>query len=215
MKPTSPLVITISRQLGCGGAHVGQELAKRLNIFYADREIIGQAAKQFFILEKDLESRDEKKLSLWKSFMRSLAVAPDAYVKPRALPPSDEALFKTESEIITRIAQERSAVIIGRCGSYILRDHPNHVSIFLHADMTFRKNRLQEFYALSEEAAAKMIARSDKERALYHRAVTGREWTDADRYDIAMATCKTGVDHCTEVILRYLELIGGKDVVRS
>jgi cytidylate kinase len=208
MKNTLPLVITISRQLGSGGAYVGQGLAKSLDIFYADREIISQAAKQYCVLEKDLESCDEKKLSFWQSFMRSLATAPDTYVKPQAMPPSDLALFKTESEIITRIANERSAVIIGRCGSYILRDHPNLVSIFLHAGITFRKNRLQKLYAISEDAALKMIAQSDKERALYHRTVTGQEWADARRYNLSIATDKIGVDQCVEFILKYLNLRG-------
>lgn len=200
------LVITISRQLGCGGAFVGKALARTLDIFYADREIIGEAAREFSMLEKDLESRDEKKMSFWQSFIRSLAVAPDAYVKPRVLPPSDDALFKSESEIIARIARERSAVIIGRCGSYILRDHPNHVSVFLHADRVFRKERLRTLYDLSEDAAEKMIAHSDKERASYHRTVTGQEWTDARRYDLALDTGKLAIDSCVTVILKYLDL---------
>lgn len=207
MKNTSPLAITISRQLGCGGAYVGQQLAKKLNVFYADREIISQAAKQFSVLEEDLTSRDEKKLSFWQSFLRAYAVAPDAYVEPRILPPSDHELFKTESEIISRIAKERSAVIIGRCGSYILRDHPNHISIFLHGNRTYRKSQIQKRYAVSEEAARKMIAQSDKERALYHRTVTGHEWVDARRYDISIDTSKIDFAKSTELIMKYLELI--------
>ena len=63
MKNTSPFAITISRQLGCGGAYVGQQLAKNLKIFYADREIISQAAKQLSVLKEELESCDEKVLS--------------------------------------------------------------------------------------------------------------------------------------------------------
>ncbi len=206
MENTSPMIITISRQLGSGGAYVGQELAKKLNISYADREIIDQAARHFSVLGEDLKSRDEKKLSFWQSFMRSLAVAPDAYVKPQALPPSDRALFETESEIITRIAGERSAVIIGRCGSHILRRHPHHISLFLHADIPYRQNRLQRLYAVSPETALKMITRSDRERALYHRTITGQEWTDASRYDLAVDTGKTGADRCVEFILKYLEI---------
>ncbi len=207
MKNTSPFAITISRQLGCGGAHVGQQLAKSLNIFYADREIINQAAKQFSVLEEDLKSRDEKKLSFWQSFIRSYAVAPDTYVKPHIMPPSDHALFKTESEIIARIAKERSAVIIGRCGAYILREHPNHVSLFLHGDISFRKNRIQELYAVSEEIAGNMIAQSDKERAIYHQTVTGQKWADARRYHVSIDTGKIGVDKSVELILKYLDLI--------
>jgi CMP/dCMP kinase len=204
---TSPFAITISRQLGCGGAYVGQQLAKNLDVFYADREIIGQAAEQLSVLEEDLEPRDEKILSFWQSFIRSYAIAPGTYVPPQIIAPSDHKLFKTESEIIARIAKERSAVIIGRCGSYILREHPNHVSIFLHSDITFRKGRIQKLYNLSEEVAEKMIAQSDKERALYHHTVTGQVWADARRYDISIDTSKIGVDKTVEFILKYLELI--------
>ena len=55
MKTTSPFVITISRQLGAGGAYIGKQLAKNLNIFYADRQIINEAANQLKILEDDLK----------------------------------------------------------------------------------------------------------------------------------------------------------------
>lgn len=207
MKNTSPFVITISRQLGAGGAYIGQQLAKSLNVFYADREIISQAAQQLSVLKEDLESRDEKILSFWQSFIRSYAITPDTYVPPQIMPPSDRQLFKIESEIIARIAKEHSAVIIGRCGSYILREHPNHISIFLHGDITFRKGRIQNLYNVSEEVAGKMIVQNDKERALYHHTFTGKEWTDARRYDISIDTSKIGVDKSIEVILKYLEII--------
>jgi cytidylate kinase len=207
VKNTSPFAITISRQLGCGGAYVGQQLAKNLGVFYADREIIGQAAKQFSILKEDLESRDEKILSFWQSFIRSYAIAPDTYVPPQIIAPSDRELFKAETEIIERIAKERSAVIIGRCGSYILREHPNHVSIFLHGDITFRNGRIQKLYNISEEVAGKMIAQNDKERANYNHTFTGKEWTDARQYDISIDISKIGIDKTVEVILKYLDLI--------
>ena len=207
MKNTSPFAITISRQLGCGGAYVGQQLAKNLGVFYADREIIGQAAKQFSILKEDLESRDEKILSFWQSFIQSYAIAPNTYVPPQIIAPSDRELFKAETEIIERIAKERSAVIIGRCGSYVLREHPNQVSIFLHGDITFRKGRLQKLYNVSEEVAGKMIAQNDKERANYNHTFTGKEWTDARQYDISIDISKIGIDKTVEVILKYLDLI--------
>ncbi|MCE5263445.1 MAG: cytidylate kinase-like family protein [Deltaproteobacteria bacterium] len=205
MKQTSPLVITISRQLGSGGAYVGQQLAKKLNIFYADGEIIGQAAQQLSVLQEALESRDEKILSFWQSFLRSFAIATDVYVPSQVLPPTDRELFNAESEIIERIAKERSAVIVGRCGSHILSDHPNHVSIFLHGDITFRKGRIQKLFNVSEEVAGKMIAQNDKERALYHQTFTGKEWTDARQYDISLDTGKIGVDETGELILKYLD----------
>ncbi|MGO9137874.1 MAG: AAA family ATPase [Syntrophales bacterium] len=207
MKLTSPFVITISRQLGSGGAYVGQKLAKNLNIFYADRDIICQAAKQLSVLEEDLESHDEKTLSFWQSFIRSFIIAPDVYIPPQIIPPSDSELFNVEAKIIEGIAKERSAVIIGRCGSYVLREHPNHVSIFLHGEITFRKGRIQKLYNVSEEVAGEMIAQNDKERAHYIHTFTGKEWTDARQYDLAIDTSKIDVDKTVEFILKYCELI--------
>jgi len=207
VKNTSPFAITISRQLGCGGAYVGQQLANKLNIFYADREIICQAAKQLSVLEEVLESRNEKIISFWQSFLQLCTFVADTYTPPKIIGPTDRELFKAETEIIERIAKERSAVIIGRCGSYILREHPNHVSIFLHGDITFRNGRIQKLYNISEEVAGKMIAQNDKERANYNHTFTGKEWTDARQYDISIDISKIGIDKTVEVILKYLDLI--------
>ena len=205
MKLTSPFIITISRQFGSGGAYIGQRLAKKLNIFYADREIICQAAKQLSVLEEDLEYRDEKILSFWQLFLTSYAYSvPEVYMPPEIIAPTDRELFKAESEIIEHIAKERSAVIIGRCGSYILREYPNHVSIFLHGGMTFRKNRIQSLYDVSEEVSAGMIIQSDKERAHYYHMFTGEEWADARHYDMSIDTSRAELDKSTELIMKYL-----------
>jgi len=63
MKENSQIVITISRQLGSGGAYIGQQLAKKLNISYLDHEIIRLAAKKLSVLEDELEPHDERILS--------------------------------------------------------------------------------------------------------------------------------------------------------
>ena len=208
MEKTSPLIITISRQLGSGGAYIGQKLAQKLDLFYADREIICQAAKQLSVLEEDLESCDEKVLSFWQSFLQLCTFCnPDVYTPPQVAVPTDRELFKAEAGIIERIAKERSAVIIGRCGSHILREHPNHVSIFLHSDITSRKGRIQKLYNVSENAAEKIITQSDAERSRHYHKLTGKEWTDTRQYHISIDTNKIGLDKSIELILKYLELV--------
>ena len=205
MDKTSQFVITISRQLGSGGAYIGQKLAKNLNVFYADREIISQAAKKFSILEDDLESREEKTISLWESFFQSFTYASEIYIPPQIIGPTDRELFNAETEIIRRIAKDRSAVIVGRCSSHILSDHPNHACIFLHANLAFRKSRVQQLFKVSEETAEKMIVQSDTERAQYYQKFTGKEWTDLRNYDISIDTSKTGLDQCEALLMKYLE----------
>lgn len=206
MKKTSPFVITISRQLGSGGAYIGQKLANELKICYADREIITETAKKLSILEEGLQIRDEKLASFWQTSLQSCMYCSYGYIPPQIYVPTDRILFEAEAEVIQHIAKSNSAVIIGRCGSYILSDHPNHLSIFLHGDAQLRKKRVQELYNLNEEEAAKMISRSDKDRAQYHRTLTKMDWTDSRQYDLSIDTSKIGLDNSVELILKYIDL---------
>lgn len=208
MTGNSKIVITISRQLGSGGAYIGQQLAKKLNIFYLDREIIRLAAKKLSILEDEVEPRDERTMSFWQSvFQLSGYSGPDVYIPPHIFVPTDRELFEAEAEVIKHIAKDRSAIIIGRCGFHVLRACPNHISIFLHADINFRKKRIEELYNVSQEDANKMIAKSDKERARYHYMHTGKEWIDARQYDLSIDTSKIGVENSLKLILQCLESV--------
>jgi CMP/dCMP kinase len=208
VKGNSQIVITISRQLGSGGAYIGQQLAKKLNILYLDREIIRLAAEKLSVLEDELEPRDERILSFWQSVSQFSGYGgSDVYVPPRIFVPTDRELFEAEAEVIKHIAKDRSAVIIGRCGSHVLRACPNHTSVFLHSDIHFRMRRIEELYNVSQEEATKMIAKNDSERTRYHRRLTRKEWTDARQYDLSIDTSKIGVDNGVQLILQYLELV--------
>jgi cytidylate kinase len=197
----SPYVITISRQLGSGGAYLGRRLATRLNVLYLDHEIVYQAAKELQMPEKDLASRDEKLTSRWQSLLKSLVYSyPGPYVPPPLDIPSDKALYNTETEIITRVAQEHSAVVVGRCGFHVLRRHPRHFSIFLHADIIFRQQRVQELYHVSAQQALKLIESVDSERGRYLRTFTGKDWTDARQYYLSLDTSAVGLDGAEDII---------------
>jgi len=196
-------VITISRQLGSGGGYIGQQLAKRLAIFYADREIISEAAKKLRIKEDEVESRDEKAL-FWRSLIESYAMNTDNYLPTQIVAPIDRELYEAETDIIERIAGERSAVIIGRCSGYILREHPNHIRLYLYASEAFRIARVQFLYKVTEDEARKMMVRSDKERGRYNKKYAGMNWTDLRQYDLCIDTSKLGLEKTTSWIMQYL-----------
>ena len=52
-------VITISRQLGSGGAYVGRKIATELGISYVDRDILERAAESLQVRAEEVEARDE------------------------------------------------------------------------------------------------------------------------------------------------------------
>ena len=204
MKQKHPMVVTISRQLGSGGAYTGQQIAKRMDLLYADREILCEAAKKFAVSEADLESCDEKIISFWQSLLKASPFSQNLYVPPKIMAPGDRDLYKTEAEIIEYIAHKHPAVIIGRCGFHVLRSLPNHVSLFVHADTGFRIDRVQKLYDVSKEDAGRMIAQSDRERTVYCKTITGKEWADARNYHLSIETSKAGIDKTIDLIISYL-----------
>lgn len=200
-----PLVITISRQLGSGGAFLGQRLAEKMKMLYLDREIINKVAEELGALPKNLEWRDERIISKWQSIINSMAYTESALYSPAEyIMPSDKEIFKAESDIILKIANERSAVIIGRGSSYILKNHPNHASIYLHANVEFRKQRLQEIYGVSSKDAIKSIESTDKFRARYIHELTGHEMNDARQYHLSIDTGVLGLEKAENLIYDYL-----------
>jgi cytidylate kinase len=189
-----PYVITISRQLGSGGAHLGRALATELGIAYADRDILERAAASFQVRTEDLEARDESAPSFLESVFGPFALGvPEVACIPALDLPSYTELREAESEVIREIAARQSAVIVGRAGFHLLAHHPQHLSVFLHANLEFRSHRVEEVYGISRERALRVIEESDRARGRCMRELTGRPWTDALQYDVSLCTSTLGL----------------------
>lgn len=205
MKTSDPLIITISRQMGSGGSYVGQKLAKKLKIHYADREIIRKAAETLSVPEEDLESMDEKSQTWWDYIQLSSRYATEIYIPPvQKFAPTDLELFKAECEIIKQIAKETSAVIIGRCGFCVLDGHPNLIKIFLHGEKDFRVKRIMDLYSVSIKTAEKMVEDSDRKRGLYIKKFSKKDWMNIDNYHLSVDTSKIGIDSSLELISAFV-----------
>jgi cytidylate kinase len=202
------LVITISHQLGSGGAYLGQKLAERLGLPYIDREILKKVAEELNLAEAVLVGREERLSTFWQSLMRvAILTDPVNCLSPGDYMPSDRDLFKLESEYIGRIAEKSSAVIIGRCGRYILREHPGHIGILVHANLPDRIKRIQQLYCLGEVEAKELIETNDQERTAYIRAITHQDWLDARWYDLCMNTSRLGLEKSVEIALEVIKEI--------
>jgi len=200
------LVITISHQLGSGGAYLGQKLSEHLGLPFIDRDVLKKVAEQLNLAEAALDGREERLSTFWQSFMRIAAftdpvdcLSLDGYL------PSDRELFKLESDYIGRIADKNSAIFLGRCGRYILREHPGHFSILVHAHLPDRIKRIQQLYCLSENEARKLIETNDRERNAYIRAFTRQNWLDARWYDLCLNTSSLGLEKAVEICLASIK----------
>ena len=206
----SNIVITINRQLGSGGKYLGSKLAEKLSFLYLDKEIVKEVAKDLDTYVENLESSDEKQGSIWNSALLLSAFGSFDYIPPVEII-SDSEAHKAESNFIAKVASEKSAVIIGRGGSYILRNHPRHVSIFLHADLEFRKKQTQELNGISEKEALHLIEKTDKERLKYYKVLTGQDMYNTCGYDLTIDTGKLGLEKSETLIMEYLKKRFGDD----
>jgi cytidylate kinase len=207
MSERSTTVLTISRQLGSGGSYVGQEVARRLGMRYADREILQQAAAAAGVKEKDLEGAEEKAAGFWHSVVHSFSLGgPDTtFVAPPLSGVYEEDVFKIESRIIREIASRFDTVIVGRAGFHVLAGHEGVVNVMLHARRAWRVERVMQVYGIEDTAEAEdLVDRSDRQRASFIRTFTGRHWTDARLFDLCVDTSSVGLEPTTEIVLELV-----------
>lgn len=207
MSEQQPFVITISRLLGAGGSYVGQRVASRLGIAYADREIVREAARALQLPEEVGETLDEKCTPFWQSLLRTFEYGSmESGFSPPSDPfPTDREFHEAESQVVRSIADSKSAVIVGRGGFFLLRDRKRHLSVFLHADRDFRVRRIQEVYDVSPSQAEDLIDESDRNRYHYLRNLTHTNMTDALQFHLCLDTSALGLSCAEQVIIESLQ----------
>lgn len=109
-----------------------------------------------------------------------------------------------QEQIIRKIAENGSCVIIGRAADYVLRDYDNVVSVFIHAPKDFGINRIMEVYGDGEEEAAANIKRSDASRFAYYRTISSQSWGDSHHFDLCIDS-SVGLEKCVDIIITYAQ----------
>ena len=206
MNREEQFVITISRQFGTGGHEIGAEIARRLGVKLLDKQILNEVAKRAPRMEEAME-KIEARNPLWRddftNFYRNY-MAKAEYDGAEQDQTSHE-LFDAQCQIIRQIASKESCVIVGRCGFYIFKDHPNALKIFIHSTEECRKRRIAERYGLDLRDAAAMVVDNDYSRELYTKSFTGCEWTDARNYDVSLDVRKFGINGAVDFLMKTIE----------
>lgn len=200
------MIITIARHYGSGGKTIGQMLAKELGINCYDREILRMASDESGISEGLFGQADER---LKNSPIRR--IVKNIYEGQLIPPDSDEFvshdnLFNYQAKVIRELADTESCVIIGRCADFVLKDYPNVISVFVHANKEFSLMQAKERIGLSDKEVEKYITKTDKYRADYYKYYTGHEWNDARNYDLCLDSSRLGFEGCIEEIKSYMKI---------
>ena len=188
-------VVNIGRQLGSGGRVIGEKLAGRLGISFYDKELINLASKESGLCKEFFEKADEKpSQTIVGGFFGARFSLFSETSMPYANYLSNDALFKIQSDVIRKLAAERSCLFVGRCADYILRDHPRVVNVFISASIEDRIDRVCEQTNTTPEEAKDLIHRADKKRSEYYNYYSYKTWGKAETYHLCIDSSVLGID---------------------
>ena len=182
------IIINIGRQFGSGGKNTAVILGQKLGVAVYDTELITEAAKKSGFSKDFLTTSDEDtnffKLGFNNSFI------------------SNNSFFQIQSDAIRNIAEQGSAIFVGRASDYILRDM-DCLDVFITSPLEVRAKRISERKSISIEAAEALIAKKDRRREAFYNYVTFGNWGMASNYDLCIDSSILGIEGTADFIIDF------------
>ena len=185
-------VLTISREFGSGGREIGQEVARSLGCHYVDKasllEEIRAYGRKWEEWGKDL---DEHCPTVWEKYDWSFR--------------GYGALL--QQSILTH-AVRGQVVIMGRGGSFLLKDVPFALRIRIVAPLANRIERIMTRESVDRHTAEWLIEKVDSDRRCFIHALYGKNWDEELEYDRLFDTSQVSLN---EVVATVKELLAERD----
>lgn len=200
-------VITIGRRFGSGGRELGRILSEKLGIPFYDKKLLLEAAKRAGMSAEFFERNDERVPQFLSGIIPfSFGVNPMPwYVGTTSI--SDDSLYHLQSEFIFNLASQGPCIIVGRSADYVLRNHPNLISVFVTAPMDACVDRIVARHESTTRAGAEQLAQKmNRLRANYYDFYTDKTWGDASSYDLCVDSSILPLDKIADLVISYLNL---------
>jgi putative MATE family efflux protein len=191
LKPSRKgVVVALSREHGSGGKRIGQLVAQKLDVPFYYKEMTALAAAESGLAKEFVSGLNANSPAVMHELYLSTDVVRQAIV--------------AQEQIIRKIADNGSCVIVGRAASYVLRDCEDAVRVFVHAPPAYRVKNVMATYGDSHQEGKKSIARSDAARAAYYKTISGQEWADARQYDLTIDS-SIGEERTAAAVCDYIK----------
>ena len=79
-------------------------------------------------------------------------------------------------------------------------------SVFVHANLDWRINRIAQKYNKNAKEAKDMINKTDKSRSSYYNYYTNKKWGSADSYNLCLDSSKLGIDGTARAIIEAIHI---------
>ncbi len=213
------LVICIGWTYGSGGANIGFKLADKLKINFYDAEIFEAVLKRLEAEKDSVEDRGGYQIARTEENLQnpSDAFKPEHHLTLRQHMrefsrfhglPKEDAVFFNESDLLCDMAKKEDFVVLGRCSDVIMtNNHIPHISIYITAPFEQRIKRAMEIdSSLTVKQAIRYLKRLDRERSRHYHFYTGRQWGNANNYDLCINSASYGIDGTVNFIYDMINL---------
>jgi cytidylate kinase len=188
--------ITITRQYGSGGKEVAEIVAKKLGLRCYDRKVVAMAAAQAGIFH-NFDDALERSYNSPENCLGNLG----DYAYERV--PEHNRMYIEQAKVVLAIAEKGSAVFLGRCADYLLKDKANAYSFFVYANDEFRLARSKDHYG---NMTLKELDKENKQRQRYYAYYTGQTWGDPVNYDLMLDTSHISLEMAADMIIQYIDI---------
>ncbi len=192
--------ITISRQLGSGGAEVANRVGERLGFKVLDRELVEQLAEQLEVSPQMLQLMDETRSNWFRDAILSL-------VEPRLVEQPSYVGMLGKTMLLA--SYDGNVVFVGR-GSNFLLPPVGGLRVLVVAPRADRMQRVRKREGLDLRGAERRLAELDHGRTDFIRRNFHADVNDPAHYDLVVDTSAFGIEGAVELIARALELKGAK-----
>jgi hypothetical protein len=199
LRGTPPLV-TISASYGAGGSQIGPAVAQRLGVEFLDRAIPTSVADRLQVPLDDALAHDESLGDAIGRLVSTFALLPElagAMVQAGYLAGED---YRRETERLIKEHAKGGAVILGRAGAVILRDHPDALHVRLDGPPERRIAQAVEIEGLSPNDAERLRKDGDRAREAYVRHFYGCDAKDPSLYHLVIDSTALSKETVVEVI---------------
>ena len=195
-------VITLSRHFGAGGKTLGTLVAKKLGYVFLDDEIIkrvtekAQSSDWADALEKEFGGK------LLPCISEFVPKGCKEMIQDDKKGGVDEVIsVDILRQMLLQIAEEGNAVIVGRGGQYLLREHKDAFHVLLVADLEDRVQFMEERYNLSLKKALQVVNRQDKRRQNIYRLLGKVDFDQPDIYHLVLNMSRLSLEKACELLI--------------
>ncbi|EML6501994.1 cytidylate kinase family protein [Clostridioides difficile] len=189
LKSKPGFIVTIAREHGSSGKQIGKIIAEKLNIPFYYKEVTALAAQESGLDKEFISDINRNSPKHLHELYLSTNVIQQAVV--------------AQDQIIKKIEENGSCVIVGRAADYVLNGHADMIRIFIYASKEYKISRIMEIYGDSSEEAENNIRRADEARATYYKNISGNQWGQHSNYDL-LINSSIGIEKTANIILQYI-----------